>query len=105
MESPLPTTTHELSISINDHPYDCLVSTHAIPLFSYYALVVVYDMEPKFFNDFDVESVFLNQYYPVQNRESAISNIKALEENVDWLVEQAYRAFEEAEWTLSPPPE
>jgi len=105
MESPLPTTAHELSISFNDEPYDCVVTTHAIPVFSYYALVVVFDMEPKFFNDFDVEDVFLNQYYPVQNRESTISNIKALEENVDWLIEQAYRAFEEAEWTLSPPPE
>jgi hypothetical protein len=105
MEIPLPEVSHELSISIDGHDYDFQVTANAMPLMSYYALVLTFDVEDKFYRDFDIEEVYLNQFYPVENAQSAISNLKALETNLDWIIEQSYRAFEQADWEFkkSPP--
>jgi|TARA_R110002012_G_C11668986_1_gene612895 hypothetical protein len=100
MELPLPEVSHDLSLSVGETEYNFVVTANAVHLFNYYAIVVTVDMEDKFFEDFEIESIFLNQFFPVQNVESAISNIKACETNLEWIVEQSYKAFNEAEWTL-----
>ena len=40
----------------------------------------------------------MNQYFPVENKESALSNLKALKTNDEWLIEQANKAMQEAEF-------
>ena len=35
--------------------------------------------------------------------DDALSNIKALRTNIDWIVEQSYQAFEDAKWTFTSP--
>lgn len=55
-------------------------------------------MEKSFFKDFEISEAFLNQYFPVENRESALSNLKALKTNDEWLIEQANKAMHEAEF-------
>ena len=104
MEIPLPEVSHELSISIDGHEYDFEVTANAMPLMSYYALVLTFDMEEKFYRDFEIEAVYLNQFYPVENAESALSNLKALRTNIEWLIEQSYRAFEEVDWEFKKAP-
>jgi len=103
MQVPIPEVSHQLSIRFGDDSFSCDVNAYAIPVFNYYAIILVFDMEQKFFDEFDLEDVFLNQYYPVENIESALSNMKALQDNHEWVVEQAYKAFQEAEWHFMVP--
>lgn len=98
MDFPLPEIHKAIIIKIEDTAYECDVLISAIPLFSYYALVLSYEMERKFFKDFDLEDVYLNQFFPVQDRKSAMSNLKAVQDNDEWLVEQAKKAFADAEF-------
>ena len=76
MQVPIPEVSHQLSIRFGDDSFSCDVNAYAIPVFNYYAIILVFDMEQKFFDEFDLEDVFLNQYYPVENIESALSNMK-----------------------------
>ena len=103
MEVPIPEVSHELSVNIGGTVYKFQVTAHAVRIFSYYAIILTWDMTEEFYRDFDIEEVYLHQYYPVENVEAAISNIKALRTNIDWIVEQSYKAFNEAEWTFSTP--
>lgn len=103
MQAPLPEVNHELAITIEGETYSCDVNAHAIPLFNYYAVVLTFDMEDQFFEDFELEAIFLNQLYPVETRANALSNLQALTENFDWIIEQAYKAFAEAEWEFMIP--
>jgi poly-gamma-glutamate capsule biosynthesis protein CapA/YwtB (metallophosphatase superfamily) len=100
MDLPLPDVSHQLSIKMGEETYTCDVSAIGLPILNYYAIVLVFEMEDKFFEEFEFEEIFLNQYYPVENYKSALSNLKALETNTEWVVEQAYRAFQEADWTF-----
>lgn len=104
MDLPLPDVEHTLSIKIGDDTYSCDVSAYGLPVYNYYAIVLIFDMEWKFFRDLEIEEIYLNQYYPVQDYASALSNMKALQTNTDWVIEQAYRAIKEAEWTFEPEP-
>jgi hypothetical protein len=103
MEISLPEVSHDLSINIDGKEYDFVVNAQAVPLFSYYAIILTVDMADKFYRDFGLDEVYLNQIYPVENIESAISNIKALRTNLDWVLEQTYKAFQDAEWTFIAP--
>ena len=100
MDIPLPEIHKAIVIKIEDTSYECDVLISAIPLFSYYALVLSYEMERKFFKDYELEDVYLNQFFPVENRKSALSNLKAVQTNDDWVIEQAKKAFAEAEFTF-----
>ena len=103
MEAPITEVSHDLSVNISGTEYEFEVTAHAVRIFSYYAIILTLQMKDKFYRDFDIEDAYLHQFYPVQNIESAISNIKALRTNVDWIVEQSYQAFEDAKWTFTSP--
>lgn len=103
MNAPIPEVSHDLSINISGTEYDFRATANAVPIFNYYAIILTFDMKDKFYRDFEIEDVYLNQFYPVENVESAISNIKALRTNVEWIVEQSYKAFEDAKWTFTSP--
>ena len=106
MEIPLPEVSHELCISIDGQEYNLNVTAHAMPLMSYYTLVLTFDMDERFYDDFEIEDVYLHQFYPVENVESALSNLKALRTNIEWIIDQSYRAFEEVDWEFKKlPPE
>ncbi len=98
MNIPLPQLSKSLSIVIEDKAYECDVLISAVPIFSYYALIIAYEMEKSFFKDFEISEAFLNQYFPVENKASALSNIKAMKENDDWLIENAKEAITNAEF-------
>ncbi len=100
MDLPLPDVYHELSIRMGEDVYTCDVSAFGIPILNYYAIIMVFEMESKFFKELEFEEIFLNQYYPVQDYASCLSNLKALQTNTEWVIEQAYRAFGEAEWSF-----
>tara|TARA_R110002049_G_scaffold117139_1_gene270194 strand:+ start:38 stop:361 length:324 start_codon:yes stop_codon:yes gene_type:complete len=99
MELPIPEVSHDLSIEIGSNTYKFVVIINAAYITNFYAIVLTLDMEDKFFGDFQIEPIFLNQFFPVQNVESAISNVKACKTNLEWVLEQSYRAFKEAAWT------
>jgi len=99
MELPIPEVSHDLSIEIGSNTYKFVVIINAVYIYDYYAIVLTLDMEDKFFDDFKIEQIFLNQFFPVQTIESAISNVKACKTNIEWVIEHSYRAFKEAEWT------
>lgn len=98
MNIPLPELHKTLSVSIEDKTYECEVLISAVPIFNYYALILSYEMEKSFFKDFEIAEAFLNQYFPVENRTSALSNLKALKTNDAWLIEQANKAMKDAEF-------
>ena len=98
MNIPLPELHKSLSVNIEDKTYECDVLISVVPIFNYYALVLSYEMEKSFFKDFEIAEAFLNQYFPVENKESALSNLKALKTNDEWLIEQANKAMQEAEF-------
>lgn len=99
MELPIPEVTHDLSIEIGSKTYKFVVIINAVYITNFHAIVLTVDMEDKFFDDFQIEPIFLNQFFPVQTVESAISNVKACKTNVEWVIEHSYRAFKEAAWT------
>jgi len=99
MELPIPEVSHDLSIEIGGKTYKFVVIVNAVYITNFHAIVMTLDMEDKFFDEFEIEPIFLNQFFPVQTLESAISNVKACKTNLEWVIEQSYRAFKEAEWT------
>ena len=102
MDTPIPEVSHDLSITIGGTEYEFIVTANAVRIFSYYAIILTLDMNDKFYRDFEIKEVFLTRFYPVENIESALSNIKALRTNVEWIAEQSYIAFDEAKWTITP---
>lgn len=103
MEIPIPEVVHELSVDVQGDKYTCTTTCYAVPVFNYYALIMSFDMEERFFDEFGIEPIYLNQYYPVENIQSALSNMKALQTNYEWVIENAYKAFREAEWEFMIP--
>jgi len=105
MDIPLPEVNHELSIAIDGSTYSCDVQINAVPFFSYYLIVIQFDLEEKFFEDFDLEYTAPVETVPVENRKNALSNLKALTQNDEWIIETAYKAFKNVEWEFMIPPE
>ena len=100
MDIPLPDVTRTLTIDVEGRKYDCEVIITALPVFNYYALVLNYSMDNSFFEDYDLEEVYLNQFFPVEDRKSALSNLKAVRENDAWIIEKAYEAFRTGDFSF-----
>ena len=64
MQVPIPEVSHQLSIRFVDN-HSHAMSTLMIPVFNYYNNPCL-RYGAKFFYEFDLEDVFLNQYYLVE---------------------------------------